>query len=140
MNHWQGASLCQKRRSMWNRSLSRDSWAICRVRGSWYAQPDPGLNMNTCKISICPFDMGILNLLQVPHAMQIDIPLKETSVRYISWNRVKFKRLNGFIKFKKTILGAVERTPDLVEAASLPDTHEIGEWPQGVSWQSNRCR
>jgi hypothetical protein len=60
--------------------------------------------------------MRILNLLQIPDAVQIDVGLKETAIGNVTRD---FIELQGLVQLQEAVLAAVKRAPDLVEAAPL---------------------
>src|SRR5579862_1187276 len=80
--------------------------------------------MNTCEQAIISNHMGILNLLQVADAMEVDVCLEQSPVGYVARNCIELQRFDGFIQFEEMVLCPEKRTPDLVESSSLPSSDQ----------------
>ncbi len=105
---------------------------VLRIGGLRCVDPESGLDVDAGGLAVRAKHMRILNLLQIPDAMQIDVVLQEAAIWNVARNLIELERLDGLVQFQEAVLAAVKRPPDLVEAAPLPGADEIGQRPQRV--------
>jgi hypothetical protein len=79
--------------------------------------PQSGLDVDAGGLAVRAKHMRILNLLQLPDVVQIDVGLKETAIGNVTRD---FIELQGLVQLQEAVLAAVKRPPDLVEAADRP--------------------
>ena len=92
--------------------------------------------MDAGELAVRAEHMRILDLLQIAHAVQIDVDLKEAAIGNVARNCLEFERLDGLVQLQEAVLRAMERPPDLVEAAALPGARQQRQRSEQLDWAS----
>jgi hypothetical protein len=97
-----------------------DRRCILRIGGLERVDPQSGLDVDAGGLAVRAKHMRILNLLQIPDAMQIDVGLKEAAIGNVTRDFVELQGPHGLVQLQEAVLAAVKRPPDqVVEAVPL---------------------